>query len=486
MKLQEFRGALDGFVPAPELEGRIAAALAVQPGRSARRRLPRAAAFALAAALALMCVTATAVAADPELRAAVLTFFHIGAAEQVPAPEGAASGRPEVSGGEIGGLVKAQYIQLDGSCRYTDDNLIYRTEFDPETGEVVPVEFWTVEDGRAVPVEPEINRSEIHAVHNGETFDVFFRWFRWNGRVHTLSVSRSMTWETDETEKSVYILGGHDAPEGKLLLELGTGSQTDYHTWYMLYDLETGEAEDFLLGTGAEELEGMWSAEWSDDLCRAVLTCGQMEDQRDYLLDVEAKTVTPLEELTGLDNVSAVFADDGTLLLFRFQEPETGPGPFTVTCWAYDLEAGTLGKTLDAVPQFSELDERPHGVLLMGNQIPYCVLVDEDGGTRIMDLTNRETVEIEHFTFDPAGDLIVSPGGTKLLYFVRDMDGKPRLKWKQLGVIDLERGTFLAFDREVPLEAEETVLAWLDDSRVVIRSRSLEDWEDQGIYLYEF
>ena len=37
-------------------------------------------------------------------------------------------------------------------------------------------------------------------------------------------------------------------------------------------------------------------------------------------------------------------------------------------------------REIAAVPQFSELDERPHGVLLMGNQIPYCVLVDEDGG----------------------------------------------------------------------------------------------------------
>ena len=58
----------------------------------------------------------------------------------------------------------------------------------------------------------------------------------------------------------------------------------------------------------------------------------------------------------------------------------------------------------------------------------------------------KETV-IEGFTWQTGDEFMPSPSGNKLLYYSSDSKAEG-LGISQLGVVDLEKGTFIAFDRE--------------------------------------
>ena len=442
----------------------------------------------LAAAAVLLISTFTvAMAASPAFRAAVLTFFRISEVEKVPQPGTEASGDPSVTEAVIGELIKAQYIQMDSrfQYRYMDNNLLYQYEFDEELQAMRPARFWTVEDGQLTPVDITMNRREISVDWKGAAYRGVFDWFEWNGGIEVFHTSLTGAWGENDLEVNTHVSvipGRTD----KVLLTLILDTQMHSSSYYMLYDLASGQTEDFLAGTGVENLERdtdrLHDALWAGDMSGAILTCGWWGMDTDYYLDLESGTLTGIGALTGVDGAGAVFADDRTLLLYQWDEPEDGPK--TVTCWSYDLDTGALTKTLNGVPRYSKLDEKPRGVFLLGDHSPYSVLVDEDGHTQIINLVTGADTEVENFTFSPYGSIAANRNGTKLLYYVSDTDAAGQ-RFSQLGVIDLEQGTFIAFDRDVPNGVRES-LFWLDDRRVAVRNTDAEGWAVRGFYLYEF
>ena len=442
----------------------------------------------LAAAAVLLISTFTvAMAASPAFRAAVLTFFRISEVEKVPQPGTEASGNPSVTEKVIGELIKAQYIQMDSSFqyRYMDNNLLYQYEFDEELQAMRPARFWTVEDGQLTPVDITMNRREISVDWNGAAYRGVFDWFEWSGGIEVFHTSLIGAWGENDLEVNTHVSvipGRTD----KVLLTLILDTQMHSSSYYMLYDLASGQVEDFLAGTGAENLDRdtyrLHDALWAQDMSGAILTCGWWGADTDYYLDLEAGTLTEIGALTGVDGAGAVFAGDRTLLLYQWDEPEDGPE--TVTCWSYDLDSGTLTKTLNGVPRYSGRDEKPRGVFLLGDHSPYSVVVDEDGRAQVVNLVTGADTEVENFTFSPYGSIAANRNGTKLLYYVRDADAAVQ-SFSQLGVIDLEQGTFIAFDRDVPNGVRES-LFWLDDRRVAVQSTGAEGWAVRGFYLYEF
>ena len=64
-----------------------------------------------------------------------------------------------------------------------------------------------------------------------------------------------------------------------------------------------------------------------------------------------------------------------------------------------------------------------------------------------------------------------SPSGNKLLYYSSDSKAEG-LGISQLGVVDLEKGTFIAFDREGYGNLYEEGIGWSNDSTVSINARS--------------
>ena len=439
----------------------------------------------VAAAVLLLSTFTAAMAANPEFRVAVLTFFRLAEVEKAPEPGVVTSGAPSVTEQVIGGVVKAQYIQMDSAFQYTGNNLLYQYAYDEELRDVRPARFWTIKDGQLASADITMNRREISVDRNGATYRGVLDWFVWNGSIEVFHTSLTGSWGADDLEVNteVSVIPGRT---DKVLLTLVLDTQMHASCYYMLYDLASGQTEDFLAGTGVENLERdsdrLHDAIWARDMSGAILTCGWQGEDTNYYLDLETGTLTEIGALTGVHGATAIFADDHTLLLYQWGERE--PCSNTVTCWSYDLNTGTLTKTLDDVPVYDEFDEHPHGVFLLGDHCPWCVVVDAGGQTQVVNQVTGAVTEVENFSFSPDGDVVSNRAGTKLLYFVRNREAKPHLQWSQLGVIDVEKGTFMAFDRDIA--TAEKGLFWLDDNRVAIRNYALEDDTVQGLYIYGF
>ena len=116
--------------------------------------------IALAAALSVTCLATAALAASPELRTAVLSFFRMEEREQVPSGSVSPDG-PDLSQADIGELVKAQYIKMD-SRRYGFSNgLLTDLTWDEDWKTLQDAKFWEPRDGELVPVEVDMHASKV-------------------------------------------------------------------------------------------------------------------------------------------------------------------------------------------------------------------------------------------------------------------------------------------------------------------------------------
>ena len=105
------------------------------------------------AAAAIACTFMVAMAVSPQLRAAVLTFFHLDTAEQVPGPVGEAPEEPEMTQTTIDDLVEAQYIRLpNAGAGY---NYGVGTLFQAERIDIrMDFHYWAAEGDQLVPWRP--------------------------------------------------------------------------------------------------------------------------------------------------------------------------------------------------------------------------------------------------------------------------------------------------------------------------------------------
>ena len=154
MTRDDYRKAVGSFEPDEGLKRRIAAALEQQPRRRVRP-LRHALVGTLAAVLVLASLTGIAMAASPEIRRAVLSFFHIDEVEQVPS-DAAELGSEPLTGTEIGDRVTAWYIDTQSVSTYPQPNHAnYRAD-----GSVESIVYWKTEGRHSHAVHSR-------AVHHG-------------------------------------------------------------------------------------------------------------------------------------------------------------------------------------------------------------------------------------------------------------------------------------------------------------------------------
>ena len=450
MNIIDYRKAMDHISPSNELKERI-----MHKKTTHRRYAPvhRVLASTLIAVLMLTCVTTVALAASPELRRAVLSFFRIEEREQVP-------GQPDINPSDI---------------NQPDVNQPYDNQ--PET--LLEAGFWEIKDNNLVPVQVDMRTSQIDITFQDINYQGNLYWFIRNGELHLFQGSPYGVDTRPEDEWSVEAI-----PERTdvLLLKLAQGQQTDYTEYPMLFYLDTGETEDFLASTGAKQLEYAYDYSWSENMRRALILCSAgMGGLREWLCDLDARTLIRLDELTGMgEEVSAGFADNDTLILTTHTTSEEDETWQTITCYAYDIPTGQKTKTLDKAHYYRWWDE-PYGAQLFGSR---CVLIGEDGQVRLVDLKTGMQTVVEGFTWQTGDEFMPSPSGNKLLYYSSDSKAEG-LGISQLGVVDLEKGTFIAFDREGYGNLYEEGIGWSNDSTVSINARS-SDGETRYLILYTF
>lgn len=488
MNINDYRKAMDHISPSNELKERI-----MHKKTTHRRYAPvhRVLASTLTAVLMLTCVTTVALAASPELRRAVLSFFRIEEREQVPGQpdinpsdinqpdvDQPYDNQPDISQTEIGSLVKAQYIKMDQ--RYgLSGGLLNNLTWSDDGRTLLEAEFWEIKDNNLVPVQVDMRTSQIDITFQDINYQGNLYWFIRNGELYYFQGSPYGVDTRPEDEWSVEAIPRHT---DVLLLKLAQGQQTDYTEYPMLFYLDTGETEDFLASTGARELEYAYDYSWSENMRRALILCSAgMGGLQEWLCDLDARTLIRLDELTGMgEEVSAGFADNDTLILTTHTTSEEDETWQTITCYAYDIPTGQKTKTLDKAHYYRWWDE-PYGAQLFGSR---CVLIGEDGQVRLVDLKTGMQTVVEGFTWQTGDEFMPSPSGNKLLYYSSDSKAEG-LGISQLGVVDLEKGTFIAFDREGYGNLYEEGIGWSNDSTVSINARS-SDGETRYLILYTF
>lgn len=441
---------------------------ALEEGARTRKASRRALTGILAAAAVLVCTMGIAMAASPTVRAAVLTFFHLEESEQVPGPgdmAGDGSGTPTVIGNDIGGQVKAQYIQWGDVYRG-------RMVLEEDGGSHV-FRIWDVEDGVLSEQKIEARESAFSFTWRGADYQGSIYWGVSDGELVSSGGGDDM--ERDTQWYTVPVSGRTDV----VLLHISQGSQSDYESYELLYHLETGEVQDILAGTGVEDLEYAYDYAWTKNLSGLIVTCPggeQFDSAKTYYCDMTAKTLTEIGTLTGTDADYATFADDETLIVSSFTDT-------ACSAWAYNLTTGQTVQVLDQAHCYRSYDEEPYGILFSGAR--YGVYVEPSGQISVFDFKTGERTPVDGFTLGQDSHFLSNDSNTKLLYWAAD-DSVGGLGVSELGVLDLEKGGFLSFDREGYDTLYEWGLSWFDNDRVAIYAQDSQNAETTYLYLYEF
>ena len=434
---------------------------------------------ALAAALTAACLLTAAFAASPEFRTAVLSFFHMEEREQLPDQTTPPPDGPDVSQADIGQLVKAQYIKMDKYYGLSGDLLHDLTWNDDQTV-LLDYKFWEIQDNELIPVQVDMNTSQVDIMFKGLHYQGEFYWFVRNDQLYLFSGDHRTWDEAGECPwdwNLSWISGRTDA----VFLYLSVGTQMEYSEYPFLYHLDTGEVEDILAGTGVDKLEYAYSYDWSENLRRAIILTGnQLDDQRTWFCDLDTGTLTQVDELTDIEIYTAAFADNDTLILYSTGRDEEWMLR-DVSFYAYDIPTGRMTKTLDKAPYYRSQDEKPSGVKTYGSR---CVHISEDGQVQVVNLKTGARTLLGGFTFQKGDSFQLNPSGNKLLYFAMN-PGLDGLGISQIGVADLEKGTFFAFDREGYENLHESGIGWSSDNTVSINADSL-DGETRYLLLYTF
>ena len=472
MNAEDYRGAVDRLVPAPELKGRILARLESGPAATPVPRRRRAGRAVLAAAAVVACTVLVALASSPDFRAALLVFFHLEEAEQVPAPSGSGVGDPAMTQEVIARQVEVQYIRLPGvgSGYSYGSGTLYQVERD-DLGRVLSVRFWGVGEEDLVPLETKT--TDFSTTWDGVTYTDTVYWCEFEGEISCYcNGSAGMVMDIDWGVGP--LSGGTDA----VLLTLSQGSQMDYRQYPVLLDLATGSVTDLLGGTGWEVAAPLTQVQWNSDLSAAVLRGNQTGW---FYCDREAGTTVDLSELTGVEIVSASFAGEDAVILLTW----SGPDGACWDVWVYRPAAGALTRTFSELPVYSRRDELPYGMEFFfgGGRALY---VAPEGTVSVLDLLTGQATAVADFNLrEWGGGFIANSAGNKLLFNTCDPEVKG-LGIRQLGVIDLEDGVFTVLDREGYDALYEVSLGWFDEDRVAIVAYGAEDYGVQVLSLYRF
>lgn len=477
MNINDYRRAMDQLVPDPELKERI------MMQKNTKKYIPvrRVVNGVLAAALTAACLFTVALAASPELRTAVLSFFRMEEREQVPSGSAKPNG-PNVSNAEIGELVKAQYIKMD-SYRYGySAGLLNNLTWSEDWKTLLDYKFWEVRDNELIPVEVDMQTGQIDITYNGIHYQGKFWWFVRDGQLDFFT-GDNRSWDEEGEHAWDWNFSFVSGRTDVLLLRLSTGTQMDYREHPFLYHLDTGETEDLFAGVDPAVLAESDGAIWSDNFRLALINghaSEELPNGQEWLYDRETGTLTDVRTLGGVGADMAAFADDDTLILYDSSYDEDDILQ-AITFYAYDIPSGRVTKTLDQTPYYRDWGENPSGAMTFGSR---CVLISEEGQVQVVDLKTGNRSVLGGFTFQQGDDFMINPSGNKLLYFSMDSNAKG-LGISQIGVVDLEKGVFFAFDREGYENLYEGGIGWDDDNIVSIRAQTLDD-ETHYLLMYQF
>lgn len=434
--------------------------------RFGRHAMKRIFTVALAAALALTCTMAVAMAVSPGFRAAVISLFQLGEPERVPGiPEGTNAVRQVV----IGDTVTARYVKVEGTWSFfTEDGLLRRGSGWQRQGDL----FYRLDGETLTEVGVDAPVVEPAVQWNGEEYTGRFRWFIYDGQLY---LDDRFYEDGDYSKTPIGLVPGRlgSRTDVAVLTAMGYEEYETYYCW--LYDLKSGQVRDVLAGCGVEALGPTRKVQFSEDLKYAIVQAGETPEGTLYLADLEKKTCTPMSGLFGMEikefrletgegGYQVGFYDNDTILLAI--GPKDTPWTPQNSVWSYHIPSGAVACTVEDGTGLRPVD----GVWGQYAQFGALALAPDGDGISIVDLGTGGRVKLEGV--DPSRGFLCKANstGNKLLWAEWDeVENNVSVRMDRLGVIDLETGVFTLFRREGQEELRNSEWAgWLGDDRVVI------------------
>jgi len=469
MNQKDYRTAMDALTPDSALKQRIAGKVVRGPAYGRFRTVRRGMTGALAAVLMLACLTTAALAISPELRMAVFTLLHIQEAEKFPAYDSLEDSGIQTT---IGEQVQVEYVQ---GYRLNLGSLLYADEYDEAYCARLPTGFWTLEDGTLVPQNVELRESTFEIQLQGVTCQGTVFWLVWDDTVYCFDARGNSWLHTRYDWYTTTIPGRTDAV--CLHMSVRTTSVTES---VFLYHLDTGEIEDVVAGIGTD-LPWVDSLRWTRDQRYLIIRGRDTERSyvndtanKLYVYDNQTETLTDLTEQMG--RMPWVLSmDDETLILYAWSDDRCSNADF----YTYELSTGefTLTLTDQQISDPYDRTERPSGMVCLNNG-PYCVRIDEKRQIWVVDMKTGQETLVEGFELTPLVEFYSNPSGTKVLYRREDSS--------QMGVLDLEKGTFLVFDREGFEHVDEFgyFIRWMSDDVLHINAGVETDGERENMSIF--
>ena len=432
---------------------------------------------ALAAALALFCTSAVALAVSPSLRATVISLFWLGETEQVP---GIPAGVNEVRQVTIGETVGANYVKVDGVWSWIWDGALLRNGTWADSGS----SFYELDGEKLREVGADAPVATAQTTWNGRDYIAMFRWFVYDGILYTDEIATG-TMLNSATDAVLYPTRLGERTDVVQLTATILEPLMENYTW--VYDLESGRVTDVLEGCGVEALGPIRTVTLAEDLKYAIVQAGETVEGTPYLVDLDNKTLMPLSEVFGMeieewriqtdeDGYSAGFCDNDTILLTTGEKNTT---------WTYHISSGALMCTVEDGTGLRSIDSH-RGMLSLS--------VDEAGGVTIVDRATGGRVRLEGV--DGNKEFICKANSADTKLFWAEWSGSDEYhstSIDRLGVIDLETGEFTAFDRNNQEVPRNEWVYWLGDDRVMIVNdfQSTEDFDPERtpeyyLCIYEF
>lgn len=422
--------------------------------RRTHRPVRRVLSGVLVAAAVLICTMAVALAVSPELRQAVISLFRIEEAERPVPPEGS----DPVASITIGDEVLAQYVyNCDGM--WVEGELLVGRAGEGSAQESNARVFYTLdEENNLIQVGQDAAEAYVETQWDGLPAVAHFGWFVYNGRLYINDILNTV--EDPPYAANRLFAAAIPGRTDKVLLYYNADA---YYFW--IYDLNSGELTDVLAGCGTEEIGTIRNQPLevlSSDLRYALLELAPEESVSalPYLVDLEEKTCTALSELMGMEIPAQEFLQIETAQTHqvRFIDKERvqlsifgdAQGQSGISCWVYHIPSGTAAQTAETE-------------YLVGGACPLWLTEDESGTVWVTDVRTGAHTQIEEFPLTGGFQFGCNEAGTRLLCIGTDEAGG-----SQIGVIDLESGTFRLLRREgTEDQYNNSAPQWLGDDRAV-------------------
>ncbi len=406
-----------------------------------------------------------AVAIDEDFREAVFSFFHISEPEVIlPTKE-----EPPVSETveniyqeSFENLVSVDYIRIDGD--FDDGNGIIYLYNNRERTDVT---FYGVKDNCLIVLNTE--SVELELEWNAKKYVVFFRWCIYDGRIGVYGIYKE---PANDTSWYCSVLPSNN---DYICITLSIGRGTEYREKTYLYHLNSGKVIDPL--NGYETISDFVQTTFSSDLTKVLYADGE---QNIWLQDRELQTLLPIEEYLGHPIDGCWFADSEHIIYYVKNETKL---------YTYYLKSFATGESRTIIEEIPWYDSSsPCGIKALNGR--YGLLVFEDGSVTVLDYITGEQNTVDNYVY-PAGSNIrtISNGDCTKILFISSRKGNALelnesnegLEITQIGILDLQKHTFIILDREGSDIRYENTVGWFDNDRIRIRA------EKNGygyIYLY--